>query len=327
VRLLLIDDGIDGFARPFAVRLPARGHDVTLLAIAPDLPVDLDGVTVDVLERLPGRGHRFVQSLDERVLDARPPTPHYLQREWLRAHGPVAPHLERWLVSHAASFDVAAFFSHARHTTWAGLPIAAAHTATVLHPLAGDGPALRLPIFESTFRLPAALAFASPEEADLVRAVFRPRAISDVVAFGIDDHVGAHGTDDSNGPAELRDYIAAYERARPGTVVLARDGSGPAAVEPSYSATFAPEVARAWARGRPVLVQGRNPWLRRLASRTGGALPYAGYAGFAEAVDLLHERPNVAAALGDNGRNYVAAELTWDGTLDRYERLLRRVRR
>ena len=61
------------------------------------------------------------------------------------------------------------------------------------------------------------------------------------------------------------------------------------------------------------------------ARRSGGAIPYSGYAEFEAAVDLLLDQPELATAMGTLGRRYVEREYRWPVVLDRYERLLDQV--
>lgn len=98
-----------------------------------------------------------------------------------------------------------------------------------------------------------------------------------------------------------------------------------AIVQPSYFESFSMVLAEAWAQGKAALVQGRCAVLDGHARRSGGAIPYRGYAEFEAAVDLLISDPDLAPALGRAGRSYVEANFAWDVVLDRYEELLERV--
>lgn len=104
------------------------------------------------------------------------------------------------------------------------------------------------------------------------------------------------------------------------------DGSA-ALVQPSYFESFSMVLAEAWAQGRPAIVQGRCAVLDGQARRSGGAVPYRGYAEFEAAVESLTSDPALGEALGRAGRRYVATELSWDAVLGRYERLLETVTR
>ena len=57
------------------------------------------------------------------------------------------------------------------------------------------------------------------------------------------------------------------------------------------------------------------------AQRSGGAIPYTGFAEFEAAVELLRTTPELADALGAAGRRYVEREYDWDVVMRRYERI------
>jgi len=96
-----------------------------------------------------------------------------------------------------------------------------------------------------------------------------------------------------------------------------------ALVMPSYFESFSIVLVEAWAQRRPALVNGRCEVLRGQARRSGGALPYRGYAEFEAAVDLLTGDARVGPALGARGRAYTEARYRWDHVLDHTESLLR----
>ena len=108
-------------------------------------------------------------------------------------------------------------------------------------------------------------------------------------------------------------------------VLDAVDGAA-ALIQPSYFESFSMVLAEAWAQGRPAIVQGRCAVLDGQARRSGGALPYRGFAEFEAAVELVTSDPALGEALGRAGRRYVESELAWDVVLGRYEGLLDRVR-
>jgi glycosyltransferase involved in cell wall biosynthesis len=56
--------------------------------------------------------------------------------------------------------------------------------------------------------------------------------------------------------------------------------------------------------------------------RSGGGLPYRGFAEFEAAVDLLIDDTDLRRRLGTAGRRFVEEQYTWDTVLDRYERLV-----
>jgi glycosyltransferase involved in cell wall biosynthesis len=379
--------GAESHCRQFASRLAARGHRVDVLTTCavnyvdwanhyPAGTEDLDGVTVHRLAVQKVRDDRSFAPLNHRTTAAPGRVPLHLEHQWMRAQGPYVPQIVPWLSSRAADYDVVVFFTFLYYTTWAGLPVAAAHAPAVLHPTAHDEPALHLDIFRILFRHPAALACSTEEEVALLRRCFRVRQPSAVIGIGADldqpDDGGrafraAYGlgerpylvyvgrVDPHKGSVELLEFFAAYKERAPGPVALAVIGdavrpldehpdvictgfvsealkesalSGALAlVQPSYFESFSMVLTETWAHAKPVLVQGHCDVLVGQCRRSGGGIPYRGYAEFGAAVDLLQEDPGLCERLGRAGRRYVEERYAWDSVLDRYEALLESVRR
>jgi glycosyltransferase involved in cell wall biosynthesis len=186
------------------------------------------------------------------------PVPLYLQREWMRALGPLLPDLSEWLGERAASFDVVVFFTYLYYTTWRGLPVASALAPTVLHPTAHDEPPLYLQLFDATFWTPAAFAFSTEEEASLVRRRFAVRPLSSVIGIGVDlDDEGdpgafrlAYGIGDrpylvfigrispAKGSDELFDFFVAYKQRNPSDLALAMVGELEGEMQPHPDVVF-----------------------------------------------------------------------------------------
>ena len=80
----------------------------------------------------------------------------------------------------------------------------------------------------------------------------------------------------------------------------------------------------AWKLGAPVLANGRCRVLMGQCLRSNGGLFYHGYAEFAEGLSLLLERPQLAAELGRQGREWVDTECAWETVEGRVEELLER---
>jgi len=78
-------------------------------------------------------------------------------------------------------------------------------------------------------------------------------------------------------------------------------------------------LTESFAQRRPALVQRRCAVLEGHALRSGGALPYTGFAEFEAAVSRLRASPELADALGGAGRRYVEREYDWDVVMERYE--------
>ena len=156
--------------------------------------------------------------------------------------------------------------------------------------------------------------------------------------------------DPAKGAAELIDYFIAYKRRNPSDLKLVllgellledparsdivvtgfvdepvRNGAlagALALVHPSYFESFAMVLTEVFAQRRPALVQRRCAVLDGHARRSGGALPYTGFAEFEAAVELLLRSPELADAMGEAGRRYVEREYDWEVVMDRYERTL-----
>lgn len=156
--------------------------------------------------------------------------------------------------------------------------------------------------------------------------------------------------DPGKGSVELFDYFTEYKRRNPSDLALVVVGdpvepmpvhpdifvtgfvgepakrgavSGALAlVQPSYFESFSLVLIEAWAQGRPALVQGRCDVLEGHARRSGGAIPYRGFAEFEAALDLLLGDTDLAAAMGHAGRRYVERRYSWDRIIARYERFL-----
>jgi glycosyltransferase involved in cell wall biosynthesis len=156
--------------------------------------------------------------------------------------------------------------------------------------------------------------------------------------------------DPHKGSTELHDHFVAYKRRNPGPLKLvvmgdpvrplpphpdivvtgfvdeqtkhdAYDGAL-SLVHPSYFESFSLVLAEAWAHRRPAIVQGRSAVLAGQARRSGGGLPYVGFAEFEAAVDIVQEDQRLAHRLGSQGRAYVEARYEWGHVLDVYERFV-----
>lgn len=156
--------------------------------------------------------------------------------------------------------------------------------------------------------------------------------------------------DPHKGTDELYDFFDAYKRRRGGSLALVVVGEpvkpapvrddlvvtgfvdeavkrgalagALALVHPSYFESFSMVLTEAWAQRRPALVQGRCEVLAGQARRSGGAIPYEGFAQFEAALDLLVDDADLRDELGAAGRRYVEDRYEWDRVLDRYEDLL-----
>jgi glycosyltransferase involved in cell wall biosynthesis len=97
-----------------------------------------------------------------------------------------------------------------------------------------------------------------------------------------------------------------------------------ALVQPSYFESFSMILSEAWAQAVPAVVQGRCDVLAGQARRSGGAIPYEGYAEFEAALDMLLADPDLTERLGRAGRRHVDQHYAWNAVMTRYERLVGR---
>ncbi|MEX2658838.1 MAG: glycosyltransferase family 4 protein [Acidimicrobiales bacterium] len=379
---LEIFGGAEQATRMFASRMAARGHDVEVLTSCALSYVDwadhyepgtseLEGVHVHRLPVTAPREDRFFGPLNARV-GANPHVPPLLlQREWLRAQGPLLDGQTEWLRANAGGFDVAVFFTYLYWTTAAGLPVASSIVPTVLHPLAHDEPAFWLQVFDTTLRSATRMAYLTEEERDLVSRRLGTEVAGRVIGIGSDldppladpapvrarlglgdrpylAYVGR--VDPAKGAVELFDSFVAYKQRNPGDLALLYVGEpirpmpphpdvfltgfvdeptkhallagSLALVQPSYFESFSMVLTEAWSLRRPALVQGACAVLRGQALRSGGAIPYEGFAELEAGIDLLVADEARRDVMGAAGRRYVEARYGWDVVLDRYEDVL-----
>ncbi len=156
--------------------------------------------------------------------------------------------------------------------------------------------------------------------------------------------------DPGKGSDEIYDFFLTYKRRNPGplALVILGDPVKPppphtdviltgfvdeatkrnamagalALVQPSYFESFSMVLTEAWVHRKPVLAQGRCEVLEGQVRRSGGGIPYRGYAEFEAALDMLVESGDLRVALGEAGRRYVEERYAWDAVLGCYEQLL-----
>jgi glycosyltransferase involved in cell wall biosynthesis len=172
-------------------------------------------------------------------------------------------------------------------------------------------------------------------------------------AFGLGDRryllfVGR--LDQAKGTNELYDFFVAYKRRNGGSLALVLMGDpvrpldphddvivtgfvddqtrndalagAVALAQPSFFESFSMVLTEAWAQRRPALVQGHCAVLEGQVRRSGGGLPYRGYAEFEAMLGWLLEHPAEARRMGEVGRRYTESRYTWDVVLRNYEHLL-----
>lgn len=95
-----------------------------------------------------------------------------------------------------------------------------------------------------------------------------------------------------------------------------------ALVQSSYFESFSIVLCESWIQKRPALVQGRCEVLRGQAMRSGGAIPYEGFAEFEASVQFLLSNPEVANNMGLAGDEYVRNNYQWDVVMTGFEKAL-----
>jgi glycosyltransferase involved in cell wall biosynthesis len=78
--------------------------------------------------------------------------------------------------------------------------------------------------------------------------------------------------------------------------------------------------------GTPILANARSAVLVEHCVRSNGGLFYADRDEFVEGLKLLVGDDRLRAALGRNGRDYVATHYRWDVVLGKYERLFAKIK-
>lgn len=92
-------------------------------------------------------------------------------------------------------------------------------------------------------------------------------------------------------------------------------------VMPSFYESLNMACLEAWLLGRPVLANSCSEVLRRHCQDSDGGLYFDSYDEFSEALTHLLDNPDLAEALGQNGRKYVQENYNWPDTIQRYQDL------
>ena len=206
--------GAELHARWIAQRLAARHHVEVLTTCATDYltwenvyPPGETTVAGVAVRRFPVARRRSPEGID--ALGARVHFEEHRDAEelqWMEEHGPVTPGLIEHLREHHADFDALIFFSYRYWTTYHGLQVDPRRSLLV--PTAEDDPTLGLRMFRSYFRQPAAYAFNSPEERELIlKAAGVSSLPGEVVGVGIEGDTSAPVTELQRKLDTLGDYI------------------------------------------------------------------------------------------------------------------------
>lgn len=113
--------------------------------------------------------------------------PHTLADEfaWLRAQGPLAPDLLRYIAQHHLDYDAFIFFTYIYYPTALGVRLVA--DRALLVPTAHDEPPLYLNLYKALFHAPRAILYNTQPEKEMVEDLFENDYIpSDVVGVGLE---------------------------------------------------------------------------------------------------------------------------------------------
>jgi len=95
-----------------------------------------------------------------------------------------------------------------------------------------------------------------------------------------------------------------------------------ALAQPSYFESFSIVLCESWVQKRPALVQSGCEVLAGQARRSGGAIPFHGFAEFEAALLRLMGSSDRSTQMGNAGFQYVVENYQWNTVLDRFEDLL-----
>ncbi|MCP5489151.1 MAG: glycosyltransferase family 4 protein [Verrucomicrobia bacterium] len=88
-------------------------------------------------------------------------------------------------------------------------------------------------------------------------------------------------------------------------------------IHPSVNESLGIVLLEAWLARTPVLVHAAGHVLTDQCRRSGGGLWFRVYPEFEEMLSYLLDHPDIAARMGDAGRDFVLREYTWDAVLRR----------
>lgn len=189
--------GSEAACRQFAEHLVDHGHDVEVLTSCARSYVtwensyeagssDVNGVTVHRLpvltQRYPERFGPFNDWLTSEII-----SPMLFEHQrWARLMGPDLDGMRTWMIDNHHRFDVAIFMTYLYTNATCGIPVLSGRLPVIFQPTAHDEPPIKIPLFESTFRLADSYLFFTPEERDVVRERVHIEPEGRVVGIGIE---------------------------------------------------------------------------------------------------------------------------------------------
>ncbi|MBP0957364.1 MAG: glycosyltransferase family 4 protein [Oscillospiraceae bacterium] len=88
--------------------------------------------------------------------------------------------------------------------------------------------------------------------------------------------------------------------------------------QPSKHESFSLVIMESWLCGRPVLVSEDCNVTKNFVSESNGGLYFKDYFDFEGCVDYILKNKEIAAAMGENGRQYVKSNFAWDVIVEKY---------
>lgn len=88
--------------------------------------------------------------------------------------------------------------------------------------------------------------------------------------------------------------------------------------QPSNNESFSLVIMESWLCKRPVLVSGQCAVTKGFVTETQGGLYFDNYFEFEGAVEYLLNHPEIEKQMGENGRNYVLSEFSWEVIVKKY---------
>ena len=189
--------GSEAACRQFAEALTKAGHEVEVLTSCARSYVDWEDSYEPGTSNINGVIVHRLPVLEKRLPERFGPTDMWLmseqsspllfeQERWALLMGPSIRDLRTWLIANSDRFDAAIFMTYLYCTATRGIPALAGRLPVIFQPTAHDEPSLRVPIFESIFRLPDYFVFFTPEERQVVQERFNIEAEGRVLGIGIE---------------------------------------------------------------------------------------------------------------------------------------------
>ena len=255
-----------------------------------------------------------------------------------------SPALYRYMKEHASEYDLYVFIPYMFGTTYYG--VKACPRKSVLIPCLHEESYAHMRVFERCFRHLAGMIFLSEPEGELAERLYDlSRVDARVLGAGVDDIPEADearfrekykleepfvlyaGRKDAGKNVDvLVNYFAEYRRRHTTDLKLVLIGGGKVAI-PSDQKEFILDlgflpfsivIMESWLAGRPVLVSDDCAVTKNFVKKAMGGLYFQNYHEFEGALQYLLDHPVTAAQMGENGKEFVKANFSWDVIVKKY---------